>query len=606
MSTESESADEWRVPGEVTVVFNAHARLGDAREMSPAVLQQELFSRGLAARVVTPDGEDACVDLTEQACQRGAHAVVAVGGDGTVRAVIRGMLRCDHRPPLGIVPAGTMNNIAATFALPEDFDAALDVLAECLRAESTIPFDIGLLDGAPFVEVAGAGLLAELLTLGEQAKETPQSAGRDLLAALREVVRARPAPVTLVLDGVRRRTRALQVTVCNTPTFGARVALSPNARVDDGLLDVLAEERTSGARMLLDLLPRIGGRRVATRTLSRFQARTVRIEPAVRWRAQADATDAGDCGPGTTRRALTLSVLPAAIRVCARERRRAGADVQAEPPLRTLERLVPAATADIPHVAAEAVAEAESTLRTEVARAVEPPRLAAARLSRLRWLYPLAGAIALGAGLAVRRWELLPGDLRLTLAIQRLRSPFLDRVLSAVAAPGFPPLSVELIGVGVVGLWLAHLRVEATFLLAASGASIADGALKELVRRRRPVDGLVRVVRNIRQPSFPSGHVMSYVSVFGFLAAATLVRLRPSLLRAGLLTADAAMIALVGLARVYLGAHWPSDVAAGYLFGGIYLGGVLELYALALRRQAEASANGTTERARGVCRSRAS
>ena len=96
----------------------------------------------------------------------------------------------------------------------------------------------------------------------------------------------------------------------------------------------------------------------------------------------------------------------------------------------------------------------------------------------------------------------------------------------------------------------------------------------------------MRVLRLIKEPSFPSGHVMFYVSAFGFLVAAALANLRPSALRRGIVAVGGSLIGLVGASRIYLGAHWPSDVVAGYLFGSLYLGGVLELYTRAKRRQA--------------------
>ena len=206
----------------------------------------------------------------------------------------------------------------------------------------------------------------------------------------------------------------------------------------------------------------------------------------------------------------------------------------------------------------------------------------------MRWVYAPGVAVGLVAALAARRWAVLPGDREALRAVQRAQSPLADGVMTAVAAPGFPPLSVELLGAGAVGLWLARLRLEAGFLLAAAGGvTLVDVTLKRLVKRQRPTDGLARVLRLIAAPSFPSGHTMNYVSVFGFLGAASMANVKPSPLRTALVSSCLGMIALIGPARVYLGAHWPSDTAAGYLFGGLYLGGLLELYTLAKQIQAE-------------------
>ena len=226
--------------------------------------------------------------------------------------------------------------------------------------------------------------------------------------------------------------------------------------------------------------------------------------------------------------------------------------------------------------------------RSDEARAavgVEPPRRSARRARALRLVYlaGLAGSLALTY--AVRRANLLPGDLRLTRALQRRRSPLADRFWSTVAAPGFPEYSTPLVAVAAVGFLALRLRTEAIFMLLASGTNAANWAIKRLVRRERPTAQHVRVAKVINEPGFPSGHVMHYLSFYGFLAAAALANLRPSRLRRAIVGVCLAMIGLVGPSRVYLGAHWPSDVAAGYLYGGLYLGGLLEVYARVKQRQ---------------------
>jgi undecaprenyl-diphosphatase len=104
--------------------------------------------------------------------------------------------------------------------------------------------------------------------------------------------------------------------------------------------------------------------------------------------------------------------------------------------------------------------------------------------------------------------------------------------------------------------------------------------MKMLIARPRPSAEVgIQVYRDTVSQSFPSGHVTFYVCYFGFLffVAYALLPLR-SLARRLALTFTALPVALVGLSRIYLGAHWPSDTLGAYLWSGIWLAFSLEMY----------------------------
>jgi undecaprenyl-diphosphatase len=103
-----------------------------------------------------------------------------------------------------------------------------------------------------------------------------------------------------------------------------------------------------------------------------------------------------------------------------------------------------------------------------------------------------------------------------------------------------------------------------------------------LVGRPRPASDLVQVLipeENLRGfPSFPSGHAVYYTGFFGFLAFLALTRVKAPALRWPLVAAFGGLVLLVGVARLYLGAHWVSDVVGGYLLGGAVLAAGIGVY----------------------------
>lgn len=607
MQTEKDPIASNVQTAQVVVIVNATARLGADDRLSPERLEASLRERGIRGRVQPTTSEEDCYEQVARAAHEGASVVVAAGGDGTAHTVIAGLMRLsDHRPAFGLIACGTMNNVAATFGIPEDVDAGLDLLAECVKLRRFFPMDVGLIGGEPFVEVASVGTLARLTPLGEHLKSDGLKASGDAVEAVRELVAAKPEHVTLWLDGRRISVNALEVTICNTPSHGTRIVLSPNTRVDDGLLDVVVDGRVSGPRMLWDMVVGADIRKMTRDRRRVFRARRVRITQEATWSLEMDAIDKGEYGRGAARLAIEATVAPGAIMVCAEKRPTPGGEAVTEPTLQTMARLLPATapastSASAPQTpgpvkeaakAAEGVAQAAEGVAQQVSETVErqltTPERAAIRLRKMRWVYAPGVALGVVAALAARRWAILPGDREIQQAIQNTHSPRMDKFMTAVAAPGFPPLSIELVGAGVVGLWLMRLRLEAAFLLgAAGGVTALDTVLKGVIRRKRPVDGPARVLKVINAPSFPSGHVMNYVAVFGFFAAATIANVKPRWLRYLLTSICGAIVSLIGPARVYLGAHWPSDTAAGYLFGGLYLGGLLELYTRAKEKQAQ-------------------
>jgi membrane-associated phospholipid phosphatase len=224
-------------------------------------------------------------------------------------------------------------------------------------------------------------------------------------------------------------------------------------------------------------------------------------------------------------------------------------------------------------------AQAIQTMQQRVDRAERPRRW----LARHRWAVFLAYLIGMAAfvalAIAAHRSRVLPGDVVITLALQRVNSPYVLWLMQAVSSLGYSPLSPTIVVAALVVLWLVRLRLEAVFLALATGmGELLDGALKQLIGRHRPTPDLVHVTQVVSDPSFPSGHVMHYTIFYGFLAFAAATHFRPSWTRNLFISGCVALVVLVGASRVYLGEHWPSDVLGAYLAGGLWLGAVIAAY----------------------------
>jgi diacylglycerol kinase (ATP) len=227
----------------VTVLTNPTAGNGRASRVSEVVVAR-LRDRG--TRVITIEGRTPgeALESTKRAVRAGTDALVAVGGDGLVNLALQAV--ATTTTPIAVAPAGTGNDFARLLGVPlGDPVAAADIVGEG-RVRT---MDLGRVDGRWFATVLSSGF-DSLVTERANRLRWPRGPLRYNIAMLLELSRFRPIPYRLELDDRSFDVDATLVTVGNGPTYGGGMAICPDARADDGLLDVTVVRASSRTRLV--------------------------------------------------------------------------------------------------------------------------------------------------------------------------------------------------------------------------------------------------------------------------------------------------------------------------------------------------------------------
>ena len=171
--------------------------------------------------------------------------VIVGGGDGTLNAAAAGVLKVKR--PLGIIPAGTANDLARTLGIPAQPEEAVRIIA----GGKTRPIDLGSVNGKLFFNVASVGLSAELAR--ELTSDVKRRFGKlgYALAAMKVLVRARPFRATITDSTGPVRSLTLQVAVGNGRFYGGGNIVASTAQIDDGTLDLYSLEFLQAWKLLL-------------------------------------------------------------------------------------------------------------------------------------------------------------------------------------------------------------------------------------------------------------------------------------------------------------------------------------------------------------------
>jgi diacylglycerol kinase (ATP) len=264
---------------------------------------RDFFSHRIAAFEYLESHSADELRLEAQAAARaGYDRVIAAGGDGTVNAVLNGLVGSEAA--LGILPLGHGNDIARSLGIPLQPEVAADFLLHAPVSS----MDVVRVGDRFYAGVAGIGFDAETNRRANAWPGWPTGHLRYFLAGLRTLLTFRPLQVDLVTDSEEFSGPATWIAVANDPCYGGGLRIAPEADPADGILDVCVIERISAFRLLALYPSLLRGTHLHARCVRYFRSTWVSF------RAPKGASLFGD-GEYLGDVPLEVRVQPAALRV---------------------------------------------------------------------------------------------------------------------------------------------------------------------------------------------------------------------------------------------------------------------------------------------------
>lgn len=283
------------------LLVNPSAAGGRTLEQVPS-LERALAARGLEHRTVRTEGiSHGCAQA--QAAADAGEIPVVMSGDGLIGQI--GGALAGSGATMGLVPAGRGNDLARVLGIPSDPEGAAAVLA----AGTVREIDVGEVNGRRFLGIASCGFDSDANRIANEAKWFRGNLVY-AYAALRALAAWKPARFVLTVDGERREVSGYSVAAANSKAYGGGMLIAPDARLDDGLLDVVTTGEVGKLRFLVRLPQVFKGAHIANEEVVVRRGAEVRIEADRRFAVYAD-------GDHLTDLPATVRVLPRALRLIA-------------------------------------------------------------------------------------------------------------------------------------------------------------------------------------------------------------------------------------------------------------------------------------------------
>ncbi|WP_081167609.1 diacylglycerol/lipid kinase family protein [Lactococcus garvieae] len=183
---------------------------------------------------VNPESPEDAIRLSKKATQENTDLVIALGGDGTINKICGGVFEGGSKSLLGIIPNGPVNNLSKSLHIPQDIEAALENINQGKKQK----FDIAKVNDNYMISSMTLGILADIaqnVSSTEKKKFGPLAYLKDAYKVIRH---NKTYHICLKYNGQTKEIKTKLLLITMTDTIGGRQALSPDAKVDDGLVRV--------------------------------------------------------------------------------------------------------------------------------------------------------------------------------------------------------------------------------------------------------------------------------------------------------------------------------------------------------------------------------
>jgi diacylglycerol kinase (ATP) len=290
----------------------ANPGAGDVSKNSERIEQvtRHLLECGLKVDVALAKPKKEAIPIARKAVKKGYDAVISMGGDGTLSAVVRGI--AGSKMKLGIIASGTKNDIARSLGIPEDLKEACMLIA----SGHTRKLDLGQISTKehkkfPFLMVTTVGLTATVFPMIKEVPEGKFSGIKDAVATMLKF-ESKPTVFLTLDDESKIEVETMLATITNSPLIGAKNLVAPDAVMDDGLLDIAVYPKFNKADLLAYFARTANEGSVPDDGIQRYRARKIKIKTSPKLDIAAEGIILG-------KGKASIQVLPGALRVIAPE-----------------------------------------------------------------------------------------------------------------------------------------------------------------------------------------------------------------------------------------------------------------------------------------------